>query len=257
MNKEIGIGILDLYTQEDVNKCWESIPDHYKKHDDSIARVFIASNNNNKSISGTQTRQYTTQVPMATMRNHLISEMRLVGCKYYFLIHSNVIIDDPNIFENTIKLAETFGTWVIFGNSIDNTSIEDDNGLTLNLSKHLNDEFMFIYSGIIKNNGYFDERYFNGKNLDVLDYIIKLRKKNVYPPEGYHPTITSGVEFGIGNINKIGFKDIPDISKDVQMSYGWFMNNHKFIPTHNDPTPVSETDLLSSMETIQKNYGKK
>lgn len=257
MNKEIGIGILDLYTQEDVQNCWDSIPEQYKNHDDLLTRVFITSNNNNKPIWGAQTRPYTTQVPIATMRNYLISQMRLRGCKYYFIIHSNAIIKDPNVFENTIKLAESFGTWVILGNSTDNTPIEDDNGLTLNLSKHLNDEFLFIYSGIVKNNGYFDERYFNGKNLDVLDYVLKLRKKEVYPPDGYHPTISNGIEFGIGNINKIGFKDIPDTSKDVQMSYGWFMNNHKYIPTHNDPTPVSETVLLASMETIQKNYGKK
>jgi hypothetical protein len=259
MNKEIGIGILDLYTQEDLQNCWDSIPDEYKNHDDLLTRVFIVSNNNNKPLSGAQTKQYSTPVQMATMRNYLISQMRLYGLKYYFLIHSNQIVKDPNIFEKTLQLADTFGTWVITGASTDNIPLEDDEkGITLNLSKKLNTEFMFLFSGIIKTFGYFDERHFNGLDIDVLDYVIKLRNKQAYPPTNYHPTIPSSwLESGIGNINKIGFKDMPDESRDVQLSYAYFFNNHKYIPTQNDPPHVSQNDLLKNMEIIQSNYAKK
>lgn len=255
--KDIGIGILDLYSQEDLQNCWDSIPDKYKNHDDLLTRVYITSNNNNKPVLGAQTRPYTTAVQLATMRNFLISQMRLRNCKYYFLIHSNQVITDSNIFENTIKLAETFGTWVILGASTDNIPLEDDeHNLTLNLSKNLNSEFMFIFSGIIKTFGYFDERYFNGKDIDVLDYILKLRSKKAYPPTNYHPTITSGLESGIGNINKLGFKDIPDNDKTVELSYAYFFNNHKYIPTQNEPAYVSNSELLNVMGEIQKNYAK-
>jgi hypothetical protein len=256
--KDIGIGILDLYTQEDVQNCWDSIPDKYKNHDDLLTRLYITSNNNNKPVLRAQTRPYTTAVQLATMRNYLVSQMRLRDCKYYFILHSNAIIKDPNVFENTIKLAETFGTWAIMGESSDNIPLEDDvNNVTLNLSKNMNTEFMFLFSGIVKNNGYFDERFFNGKDIDVLDYILKLRKKGVYPPTNYHPTITGGIEYGIGNINKMGFKDIPDTDRTVQIAYGHFFNNNKYIPTENDPPHVSQEELLKSMEVIQKNYAKK
>jgi len=259
MNKEIGIGILDLYTQEDLQNCWDSIPEKYKNHDDLLTRVFIVSNNNNKYLSEGQQKKYTTPVQMATMRNHLISQMRLRGCKYYFLFHSNQVIKDPEIFEKTLKLADTFGTWIITGASTDNIPLEDDEkGVTLNLSKHLNTEFLFLFSGIVKTFGYFDERYFNSLQLDVLDYVTKVRNKNAYPPNNYHPTIPSDwLESGIGNINKLGFKDMPDQSRDVQLSYAHFLNEHKYLPTQNDPPHVSQEELLKAMEVIQTNYAKK
>lgn len=259
MNKEIAIGILDLYTQEDLQNCWDSIPDEYKNYDSSLTNVFVVSNNKNKPLKNVQTRQYSTSVQLATMRNHLISQMRQHGCKYYFLLHSNQVIKDPQIFEKTLKLADTFGTWVILGPSTDNIPLEDDEkGITLNLSKKLNSEFMFLFSGIVKTFGYFDERYFNGLDLDVLDYVLKLRNKNAYPPTNYHPTITEDfIKSNGGTINKLGFKDIPDISRDVQLAYSYFFNNHKYIPTETDPPHVTQEELLKAMEIIQTNYAKK
>jgi hypothetical protein len=253
MNKEIGIGILDLYTQEDLQNCWDSIPEQYKPH------VFVVSNNKNKPLPDAQTKQYSAPTQLATMRNWLISQMRLKGLKYYFLIHSNQIIKDPNMFEKTLKFADTFGTWVITGASTDNIPLEDDEkGITLNLSKHLNTQFLFLFSGIVKTFGYFDERYFNSLQLDVLDYITKIRNKNAYPPNNYHPTIPNDwLESGIGNINKLDFRDMPDESRDVQLSYAYFLNQHKYLPTQNDPTHVSQDELLKAMEVIQINYAKK
>lgn len=192
------------------------------------------------------------------MRNHLISQMRLRDCKYYFILNSNVTITDPDIFEKTIKLAENFGTWVIFGPSDQNTPIEDDEkNITLNLSKTFNPDFMFLSSNIIEENGYFDEKYFNGKNIDVLDYVLKLRNKKMYPPTNFHPTIVNGVEYASGKINKMGFADIPDhTDQGVKMAYSVFFVNHKYIPTETDPPHVSDEVLLEEIQEIQKKYAR-
>jgi hypothetical protein len=252
MNKEIAIGILDLYEEDNLQECLNSIPEELK---DS---TFVVSNNKNK-IPEIRSKKYTIGVQLATMRNWLISQMRMSGYKYYFLLHSNQVVKDPEMFEKTLKIADTFGTWVIMGSSTDNIPLEDDEkDSTLNLSKNLNTEFMFLFSGIVKTFGYFDERYFNGLYLDVLDYILKVRGKKAYPPNNYHPTIPSNwLESGIGNVNKMGFKDMPDTSRDVQLSYAYFFNQHKYIPTQNDPVHVSQEELLKEMELIQTNYAKK
>lgn len=257
MNKDIGIGILDLYDEECLQNCWDSIPEEYKSQDDLLNCVFIARNNNNRSILG-QTKTYSSPVQLAAMKNYLISQMRLKGCKYYFILHSNQVIKNPNIFEDTIKLAETFGTWLIFGPSTDSIPLEDDeNQVTLNLSKNLNTEFMFIFSGIIKTFGYFEERFYNTLKLDAIDYLLKLRNKKAYPPTDFHPTIPNDwVESSIGVFNKMGHKDMPDTDQSVQLSYALFFNNNKYIPTQNDPKEVSNDVLLATMEEIQKNYAK-
>ena len=103
----------------------------------------------------------------------------------------------------------------------------------------------------------FDERFFNTKNLDVLDYIIRLRAKGVYPPNHFNPTVGKGVKTAKTFLEKINFKDIPDRDKSVGISYGYFMHLHKYIPTQNDPPAVTQEELLKSLDLIQQKYAKK
>lgn len=250
MNTEIGIGILDVYEQTDLQNCYNSIPEDLK------ANVLVASATNNTMVNENY-KKY-GEVSFATLRNWLISQFRIKGYKYYFLLNSNQIIKNPNLFTDTIKLAEVFGTWFITGAGDENIELEDDaSGITMYVSPKLNTDFIFTFSGIVKNNGFFDERFFNTKDLDVLDYIIKLRTKGVYPPVNFNPTVGKGISSSRSKIQKIKYKDIPDQDYSVGVSYGFFMHIHKYIPTQNDPKPAEQEELLKVMDTIQKNYAKK
>jgi hypothetical protein len=251
MNNEIGIGILDLYDQDSLSKCLDSIKNVSKDN------IIVSSLTKNKSNLENH-RVYSSQTPLATLRNHIISQFRLKNIKYFFLLHSNQVIKHENIWNDTIKLAETFGTWFITGFNKNILTIEDDSGLELNISSKLNSNFLFFNSGIIKNNGYFDERFFNGKELDIIDYIINLRKKKLTLPHSFFATINEKwIENLDSKINAVGFLDFPETDKSIQMSYGYFMHTHKYIPTQNDPPSVSNDDLLRNMEVLQKNYAKK
>jgi len=251
MNNEIGIGIIDLYDQDSLSKCLDSIKNVSKDN------IIVSSLTKNKSNLENH-RVYSSQTPLATLRNYIISQFRLKNIKYFFLLHSNQVIKHENIWNDTIKLAETFGTWFITGFNKNILTIEDDSGLELNISSKLNSNFLFFNSGIVKNNGYFDERFFNGKELDVIDYIINLRKKKLTPPHSFFATINEKwIENLDSKINAVGFLDFPETDKSIQMSYGYFMHTHKYIPTQNDPQSVSNDDLLRNMEVLQKNYAKK
>lgn len=250
MNKEIGIGILDLYDQDSLSKCLDSI-------NLLDFEMVISSLTKNKSYLDNH-RTYTSQTPLATLRNNIVSQFRLKKIKYFFILHSNQIIINKNIWNDTIKIAETFGTWFLTNFDTKILSIEDDSGLELNISSKLNSDFLFFNSGIIKNNGYFDERYINGKELDVIDYIINLRKKNLTLPNGFYPTISEKwLEKNNSKIEAIDFNDFPNNNKTVQMSYGYFMHNHKYIPNQNEPQAASNEILLTVAETLQKNYARK
>lgn len=250
MNKEIGIGILDIYEQKDLESCYTSIPENLREN------VFVASATKNKMVNSNY-RQY-GEVPMATLRNWIISQLRLNGFKYFFILHSNQIVDNPDIFEKTIKTANVFGTWFMLGDGIKSLPLEDEESKeTLYATPQLNSEFMFILSNIVSNVGYFDERYFNTKDLDVLDYVIRLRKKGLYPPAHYNATIGDGLKKTTNEIKKIGFKDFPSMERSVGLSYGYFMHNHKYIPGQNEPAGITQEELLKFLETLQKNYAKK
>jgi hypothetical protein len=256
MKNETGIGILDIHSDELLEGAVSSISEEYKSN------VFIVSN---KTFSKENQKNYTKQVSLATMRNYLISQMRIKNLKYYFILNSNVRIKDNNFFEKTINLAETFGTWFITGAGSNSIPVEDDTAnLTLNLSPQLNTNFIFLYSGIIKNFGYFDERYYNTKDLDIVDYINKMREKEVYPPKHYNPTIEKdSLEEYVANIEKINFKEMPqskeqykpDDDKSLELSCAYFYHKHKYIPSQNDPSGVTQQVLLEFMEKLQKTYG--
>jgi hypothetical protein len=252
MNYEnVGIGILDLYEQNCLDDCINSLSFFNKNN------ISIASLTNNK-VNLENFKKYSTQTPLATLRNYLISQFRIKKLKYYFLIHSNQVIKNNNIINDTIDLASTFGCWFLTGYDKKYIALEDDSGKSLNISNKLNTDFLFILNGIIKNNGFFDERYFNGKDLDVIDFLIKLKNKKVYPPSGYYPTIDSDwIQSNKVKPTAIGYKDEVDHNdKALQLSYAYFYHNHKYIPNQNDPQPASNDELLAIMEELQKNYGK-
>jgi hypothetical protein len=250
MNNEIGIGILDLYDQDSLSKCLDSI--NFPHND-----IIISSLTKNKSYLDNH-RSYTSQTSLATLRNHIISQFRLKKIKYFFILHSNQIVINKNIWNDTIKIAETFGTWFLSKFDTKSLSIEDDSGLELNISSKLNSEFLFFNSGIIKNNGYFDDRFFNGKELDVIDYIINLRNKKLTLPTGFYPSIQDKwLESTNSKIEAIDFNDFPNNDKIVQISYGYFMHIHKYIPNQNEPKAVSNDELLKTAEHLQKNYARK
>lgn len=252
MNKEeIGIGILDIYSQADLNNCFNSIPDFYKNQ----KNLLIISDTKN-SIDY-PTHKSTNGAQMASLRNWILGQFRINKIKHIFLINSNQIIKNENIFETTIKKAEVFGTWFMTGPAKTIVDLEDDQSKSsLSLSRELNSDFIYVYSGIVNSVGYFDEKYFNTKELDVIDYILNLRNKNIYPPNNYHPVVSNDVESSNSKIEKN--KHIEEISDDksVQMAYGYFFFKHKYIPKQNDPAPVSQEKLLEEMENIQKQYGK-
>jgi len=252
INKEIGIGILDIYSDEDLQNCLASIPDDLKNN------VVVVCN---KKTSKNCDRHYSNDVSFATLRNYVLTQLRIKGFKYYFILNSNVKIINSKIFEKTIDVANTFGTWFITGSGDNNVVLEDDtNNLILNISPTLNTNFIFLYSGIIKNFGFFDERFFDTKDFDVLDYIVKMRNKKVYPPNHYNPTIEKDdIEESISPIEKINFKDIKDIGKDkmtrsMELTFAYFYHEHKYIPYQNDPVGVTQDELLKCMENLQKSY---
>jgi hypothetical protein len=249
MNNKIGIGIIDIYDDDSVNNILQHIPEG--------AHVSIAtcrkSSLNFKNIN----HKKMDNVSLAYMKNYLLHDFRKNDLDYYFLLHSDQTVSDYAIYSRIIKKAETFGTWFLTGSMPNCIDIEDDNKEVLKISQNLNSKFIFTFKGIIKNNGFFSERYLNGQNLHVLDYIEGLRKKNLFLPPGYFPTISENMVENKKTMTNPYFKDFPDPDKTLQYAYGYFMHKHKYIPGQNDPKSADQDEMLKQLEELQNNYAKK
>jgi hypothetical protein len=246
--QDIGIAIIDVYTQADLTNCYNSVSD--------FENVLIVSNTKN-NLPDCNSRRYDNQVPFATLRNYALGEFRLKGLKHFFLINSNQIVKDKKVFLDIIKTAETFGTWCLMGPSEKLLSIEDDKtNISLNISEKLNSEFIYLFNGIVSNVGYFDERFFNTKDLDVLDYILRMREKGVYPVKNYHPIYNENIDCSNSLIQKINHKEMNDADQSVNLSYAYFLHKYQYMPSQNDPASASKDDLLKNLEEIQQKYAK-
>lgn len=250
MNKKIGIGIIDIYDDDSINDILKHIPEEAYV---SIVTSRKTSLKYDKNI----THQIVDNVSLAFLKNLLLHDFRKNDIEYYFIMHSDQIVSDSGIYDKIIKKAETFGTWFLTGSMPENIEIEEDNGEILKISQKLNSKFIFTFKGIIKNTGFFSERYINGQNLHVLDYTEKLRKNNLFLPIGYFPTISIDMLENKKNMTNPYFKDYPDPDKTLQYAYGYFMHKHNYIPGQNDPQPTSKDEMLKKLEELQNNYAKK
>jgi hypothetical protein len=251
MRQDIGIAILDVYTQDDLTACVAHLP--------KTDNIIIVSDTKNTIPNVFNVKRYGNGVPFATLRNWAISQFRIqCDIKHIFLVSTNQITKDTTIFDKVIKTAETFGTRVIFGPEVSVLSIEDDEkGIDLNLSEKINTDFIYISNDVVSEVGYFDERFFNTKTLDVLDYIERLREKKLHTPTGFNPMIVGDIQTTKSKIQKLNYKEMDDHDKTVDMSYAYFLHKYSYIPTQNDPKPVSNDDLMKTLEELQTNYGSK
>jgi hypothetical protein len=248
---DVGIAIIDVYEQENLNLCFDSLKN-------KTQNIIVVSNTKNK-LPDIESKKYDSPVQFATLRNWAILNFRNKGLKHFFIINSNVVIKDFSIFENTIKKANNFGIWCFFGPAENKVTIEDDEKqLNLNLSEDINTDFIYVFNGIISKVGFFDERYFNTKSLDVLDYILRMRSKKLFPPTGFVPSIQENIEIVKGKIQKLNHKELDkDVDQSVNLSYAYFLTKYQYIPSQNDPKPVSKDELMKSLEELQQNYSNK
>jgi hypothetical protein len=242
----IGIGVLDFYTQKDLEDLLESLPV------DQLKNVFVVSTTNNKSNCFTYKSK--EDAPLGFLRNKILSHFRKLDKKNIFLIESNVYFTDPNYLLKIIQTAEVFGTWILSTPEKNSIILEDEEmNVKLHLTPHLNTSFLYLYSGVVGNIGYFNEQFLSSKGIEVLDFINRCRKRGIYPPFNFNPTVKDGISLK----NTVNPFKISDESKKTALSLGLFQHLHKYIPGHNDPPSVSQETLLKEMETIQNNFAKK
>lgn len=248
---EIGIAVLDVYDDQHLYKCLESL-----KFIDQVASTCVVTNKKISNKNFIYDKVFTNQVGFSTMRNYCISKFRNSGIKYIFILNSNVIIKNKNFIEDVIKTCNTFGVWFLCGTSEGSTVIDDtEKNETLTINNKLNTDFIFLRSGIIGSVGYFDERYINTKDLDVLDYINRLRFLNLYPKHPYHITVNDYFEYDKKDIQKISHSDVLDGKEPtVGFSYGYFKHKWNYIPDIDDIPQITKDDLLKFLEDCGKNY---
>lgn len=251
MSKKIAIGIVNTHDDGTYQKCLESLP-----KDISITAV-------HNTVNSKLPNNYNRYISYGGLYNIILRELFNTDATYYFLIKSNIIVDNISIFQDYINTAEVFGTWFMTrGSRLDkSSSIEDeDSKASVLLYENLSSSLIFMLKSHITNCGYFDEGYTNltgeDSNLELYDYYHKIENKIKYLPKGYFPD----TELSLAKI-----RDIPAVQKrpslktyttdSITYEFAKFYHINKFAPGQHKI--ASQEEALKSLEYIQNTYGKK
>ena len=151
------------------------------------------------------------KINVAIAKNRALRYLMEQECEHLFLIEDDVIIKDAGVFGAYLRGAQSSGIWhlnyALQGamnraqdvgaevDSLDSLSKLNNNSspaprakLEYNDTKlafypHAIGSFQYFYKGIIKNVGYFDERFENA--FENVDYIYRVIKKGLHPPYGW------------------------------------------------------------------------
>lgn len=213
MKNKLGIGYITCSSPERVSRTYPTIPK-------GVGELVVV---NSGSIlkedcfpQATEIIQSGKPISVAIAKNRALRYLMNSGCDHIFLIEDDMIIKDAGVFGAYLKAAEVSGIWhmnyALQGalnraqdvdaevktlsdlNSLKYDSapaprakLEYEGGVKLAFYPHALSSFQYFYRGIIKNIGYFDERYINA--FENIDYMYRVIKKGLHPPYGWFADI--------------------------------------------------------------------
>lgn len=225
MNNKIGIGIINT-TGNDPTPLCEKIP--------LVESVRIESID--KSSTWT--------------KNSLLYKLINDDCAHMFLIKDTITIKDSSVFDKYIETASKSGIWYLnYSNTYKVRNSIDYDGCGVSFADTINNQFCYYYKGILKNVGFFDERYAYGL-LDQIDYTYRVTQKKLCPPWGWFADIE--------NSNNYISAPSPGLIDNNQQIYWmenqWFKHRHKEF--YHLLADTKEEDAIKTLEELKEQYAK-
>jgi len=239
---KIGVGILTKNNEDAFNACFKSLPDY-------ITPYACIVNSEYKDIPSIRHHIYSKDVCEAWSKNNLLRMMINDECEHLFILKDNTAIQNKNIFNDYINAATKSGIWYLQFNENQKpkNSIAYDN-VSISFSNEVCDNFFYIHRGVIKNIGFYDERYSFGY-LEQTDLIYRLYKKNLLPGWGWFADLENSNSYISSVYNTLQLNKQKEYFEKT-----WFTFKNKTKP--NEIPVTSESEVLKNLEKIKSQYAK-
>jgi len=281
MENKIGIGYITCDSESRVDRTFKTIP---KNLGDLVVVNSGCIHPDSKFEGATEIIQTGKKESVAISKNKALHHLMDVGCDHIFLIEDDMVIKDPNVFKAYVTAAQESGIWHLnYGlqgglnraqpdrDSVSSLKELMDLGmdgkplprgkLQYNSTKlafypHALGSFTYLYRGIIKNVGYFDERFPNC--FENIDYTYRVIKKGLHPPYYWFADLDNSADY---------LESLPDCMTDSvlrndpeyaqNMLYGkaWFKDKYDLSPEL-IPDTVDEL-ALKRVNDLKLKYARK
>lgn len=248
-------------------------PDYYKKVVESIPKdkidVLIAVNDGDYHyVRGVSDKTdfhilHTDQQGVSRSKNNALKCLiEKYNMEHIFLIEDDIIIKDPNVFEEYIKAANSTGIHHLCYEKVANNEktlkykYEQPDGTTLGFYHNPQGAFMYINANIIKKLGNFDENYLNA--FEHIDFAYNLVKNKVAPPFWYFPDIFNSEDYLIdieGSSQNSTITNKNKYKENWQKSAHYFVNKWGYFT--NQIPDLGIQRLEEELMFLQTNYSRK
>jgi len=283
MKNKLGIGYITCDAPDRVKATYPTIPK-------GVGELVVVNsgcilNEDEYFPESTKVIQTGKKINVAVAKNRALRHLMSEGCEHIFLIEDDMIIKDAGVFGAYLKSAEASGIWhmnyALQGalnraqdvnadvktladlNALKSDSapaprakLEYGNGIKLAFYPHALSSFQYFYRGIVKNVGYFDERYQN--SLENVDYIYRVIEAGLHPPYWWFADIDNSSYY---------LESLPDCDTNSVLrsdeSYGenmlfgkqWFKGKYEITP---EIVPDTQESLaLKRINEIKMKYARK
>jgi glycosyltransferase involved in cell wall biosynthesis len=264
MKNKIGVGIITCNRENFFKKCVDSIPDV-----DSLVIVNDGEPYDNSIYpDGAEVIQHTKNKCVGVSKNEALRYLIQDGTDHLFLIEDDMLIKNPEVFNQYIKTAETSGIWHLNfgyhgpanktaeGQKNPRQVVEYDNGIEVALNPNCVGSFSYYLRGVIKHVGYMDERFKNA--WEHVEHTYKIIDAGLHPPFWWFADVANSDEYineqACSEVNSTIRKN-DEWTKNMREGMAWYRHKHGIAPVETPDTKPEK--VLQILDDIEKKYARK
>lgn len=261
MDNKLGIGYITCDAIDRVDRSFASIPKNLGEvvvvNSGSIIPEF-------KFEGATKIFQNGMRQNVSCSKNKALRYLMDNGCDHIFLIEDDVVIADSSVFKIYVNTAEASGIWHLnyalqtpSGDIPQEPRAKLSYGNDIKVAFYLKTTgaFQYFYRGIIKNVGYFDERYTNA--FENVDYLYRAIQKGLHPPFWWFADIENS-DLYLNSLDDCYKNSIlrsdPNYKNNIVASRAWFHN--KFGVKVELISDTDEAVAFHKVNVIKNKYAK-
>jgi len=265
---KIGLGVITCNREEYFKQCIERVG----KCTDKLHKIVVVNDGKHYSTNSypdfiDHVEQHPVNKCVAAAKNFALRYLMQNDCEALFLIEDDILIDNPEVFQKYIDAATESGIWHMNfglhgpankgkeGEPNPRQIVEYDNQEVC-LYPHCVGAFSFYYKGVIKNAGYFDERYKNA--WEHVSHTMKIIEKGMHPPFWWFADIKDSDKYLSEIPESIKNSSIctnPDHQKNIRTGMRWYNEVHGFAPM--DTPDMKPEDVFTRIEFLETHYSRK
>lgn len=263
MNNTIGIGLVTYNSEERIKSSAPSVPTNVDKF------VIVNDGTPYKSELYPKHAQVITHdrnLGVGIAKNTAMRTLLNSGCEHIFIMEDDIIIKNPDVFNEYIKHAKKSGLHHLMygyhgpanmkdGKPNPRTIIDYSDGVKIALNLHCVGGFCYYHKGVLRNVGYNDEVYKNA--WEHVEHSYRIVKLGLLPAYWWWPDIANSYDYLIDNDPNLVTSQngkSEEWQKNFVRGAEYFKMNHKYYPTQIPDTKPDE--IINRLKIIKQNYGR-